>query len=323
MAPDQTAQTLIRVARDMVALWSEDRYVDVQWALALVGPSGCGKSNFPKSFIACLDKWGYHGGVAQLAKEGSRSNLDELFRQCRDSLVGVFDEYNPDERSARQVEQNLFTLSTTRVFKQRQLHEESARDAMRRASIMLTTVDRNRNYVRSSKGAGERRFITLEVEGVIDWGGKLSSNRPVITECGQILLTYGYQLFIDGNSDSATEFSDKYTQEYLSEAPVISRIAAVWANADLQGRLDKFGNEQRRKVTNDVRFTMPQIQELLLVDEKLGRIDKGDFIELVIDLGAKEVGKSRVNTPSGEKMKDKAYAVMDWDAWCLALHTKL
>lgn len=323
MCPDQTAITLLRVARDMVALWSNDRYVDVQWALALVGPSGCGKSNFPKSFISCLDKWGYHGGVAQLAKEGSRANLDELFRQCRDSLVGVFDEYNPDERSARQVEQNLFTLSTTRIFKQRKLHEESARDEMRRAAIMLTTVDRNRNYVRSAKGAGERRFITLDVMGVKMWSGRLTSDREVIAACGETLLTYGYQMYLEGSEGTATEFSEQYTADYISESGIIAKLSAVWSRMDIQAALDKFGQEQFRKGSNDWRFTMAQLQGLLLGDEKLGRLDKGDFHAQMLDLGVEEIGKARVNTPSGETYKDRACCLKDWEKWCLDLRAKL
>lgn len=323
MTKDQTAETFIRIARDMVALWSVDPYVDIQWALALVGPSGCGKSNFPKSFTACFNDWGFRPSIAQLAKEGNRSNLDELLRQCRDSLIGVFDEYNPDERSARIVEQNIFTLSTTRLSHQRRLHEEDSSEMIRRAAIMLTTVDRNKSYGRSAKGAGERRFITMEVEGVKLYGDKMTSDRVVIKECGAILLRYGYQLFLDGETAPATEYSEAHTGDYVGAAPIVARIAGLWARQEIAKALGNFKNTQYRKQTDDVRFSMPQMVDMLLPGETLGRMDKGDFHTLVLDCGAEDIGKGRVNTPNGEVMKDKAYLIADWDAWCIELQAKL
>lgn len=324
MTEEQTIETVIRMARDMVAMWSADRNVDVQWVWSLVGPSGCGKSNFPKSFTKCLDDWGLRAVTSQLAKEGPKSNIDELYRQTRDSLVGVFDEYNPAESSARIVEQNLFTLSSTRMFTQRRLHEEDAREAMRRSSLFLTTVDRNCQYMRSSKGAGgERRFITMEVEGVQQRDGIMTSNREVIARCGETLLVYGYQLYTEGHTGDATQYSQALSAKYIGDAPLVARMAALWAKMDMQKVLDNFGEEQKRKTTGDVRFSLPQIQQALVPDERLGRMDQADLRDFIMQLGAEDIGKGRVNTPSGETMKDKVYMVKDWPAWCQALRAKL
>lgn len=327
MQPQETVETLLRVSRDMVALWSGDHSVDVQWAIALVGPSGCGKSNFTKSFTKCLVDWGYGSTVAQLAKEGSKANIDELFRACRDNLIGQFDEYNPDDRSAKTVEQNLFTLSTTRVFNQRRLHEEDSTESLRRASIFLTTTDRNKTYVRSAKGTGERRFITLEVQGTKMYGGKLSSNRDIVAECGRILLVHGYQMFMENYPGDATEFSATHTDQYVTEMPITSKVANIWAGREVDSVLAAFGTAQYRKSTEDVRFSPAQGQGLLMGSgggaEELTRQERSDINLLMIELGAKEVGKARVNTADGDTMKDKVFVVDNWDAWCLALHARL
>lgn len=324
MTTEEAAITMMRCARDMVALWSDDRKVDVQWVIALVGPSGCGKSNFPKSFTQFMDDMGVRGVHAQLAKEGSRASIEELYRQTRDTLVAVFDEYNPAEVSARQVEQNLFTLSSTRTFAQRRLHEEDAREAMRRSSLFLTTVDKNRTFMRTGKGAGgERRFIVMEVEGVVMYGGKMTSNRAVVAQCGRVLLRYGLQMLQAGDNEMANEFSIDKNEQYISKVPILGRIGLMWAKADLQQVLDKFFEAQYRKKTEDYRFTAPQLQELLLPGEKLQRMDTADFINEMMELGVEDIGKAFVNTPSGEKQKDKAFRIVDKDVWCLALHAKL
>lgn len=324
MTMDENIATMIRVARDMVALWSSDRFVDVQWVLALVGPSGCGKSNFPKSFMKCLEPLGFYAPIAQLEKEGPRSNMIEYVRQCRDSMVAVFDEYDPDDRSAKIVEQNIFTLSTTRISNQRRSHEEDASECLRRAALMLTTVDKNRKYIRSNKGAGERRFITMEVKGVIDYNGTLTSDRKVISDCALILLTYGHQLFLDGDNSSATEFSIPYTSEYLAEAGILAKIAKRWTNGDVRNKLEEFKKYIYREYTEDYRFSMPMMLDMLLPEDRLGRLEVADFRDFIEELGALDVGKARVNTVAGKDvMKDKVYVVKDFDIFLDNLIAKM
>jgi hypothetical protein len=326
MSQEDTITTLIRCFRDMVSLWSLDTDVDPPWALALVGPTGCGKSNFPHSVLKCFEKWGYRPTVAKLAKSGNRAKLDELNRACRDSMVGVFDEYNPEDSSAREVEQNIFTLSSTRVSKQRELHKDHASDCFRHASLFLTTTDKNRNYIRSAKGEGERRFITLEVKGVKEFDGHLSSDREIIDECAETLLVYGYHLFLEGDRTDATEFSRATTIDYISAPTIFVRMGQFWARADLGAVLKKFGETYYREQTGDTRFSLPILFDALMPQEKLNRQEKADLKDLVMDLGAKCMGKARVNGPQGpskEITKDEAWAVKDWDAWCLGFMSKI
>jgi hypothetical protein len=314
MTMDETVETMIRCARDMVALWSADASVDIQWVLALVGPSGCGKSNFPKSFLRSMEALGYRPPIAQLEKSGPRASMVEYVRQCRDCLAGVFDEYNPDDKSAKQVEQDIFTLSTTRISNQRRSHEEDSSECLRRAFLMLTTVDQNRTYIRSEKGAGERRFITIEVVGVKEFGGKLSSDRDVITECALPLLVYGYQLYMEGNNDMANEHSLKYVDQYISEPTIMAKIARRWSNGDIHAKLDEFRKVIYRPGTEDYRFSMPMLMEQMLPEENLNRPEKGDFRHLVEGLGAKNIGQARVNMMNGkDTVKDTVYSIKDFN----------
>lgn len=326
MSQEDTITTLIRCFRDMVGLWSLDTTIDPQWALALVGPTGCGKSNFPHSILKPFEKWGYHPTVTKLAKSGNRSKLDELNRACRDSMVGVFDEYNPEDSSAREVEQNIFTLSSTRVSKQRELHKDYASDCFRHASLFLTTTDKNRNYIRSSKGEGERRFITLEVKGVKIYDGALSSDREVIAECSEVLLVYGYQLFMEGNRTDATSLSRATTESYISAPGILVRMGQTWGGGGgLLETLKKFKGYYYRDQTDDIRFSMAMMYDSLMPGEKLSRQEKADLKELVAELGAKNMGQGRVNVPNHSKgvMKDEVWAIKDWDAWCEGLIARI
>lgn len=312
MTPEDTVETILRVCRDMVSLWTEDPTVDPQWALALVGPSGCGKSNFPKSFLGVFQQHGYDPAVAQFMKEGNRASLEEVLRVARDSMIGVYDEYDPDDRCAKSVEQNLFTMSTLRKFKQRQMREEAGTEQLRHASVMLTTTDKNRQYIRSGKDTGERRFITLEVRGVRQYGGILSSDREVITECGAVLLRWGLDAYRNGYPGDATEFSKATTAEFLGNPELLQRLGRLWARGDLRTVLNNFLTKQERKPNNSAphaRFTAPQFADCMLPGEKLSRQERSDLTDLLLDCGAKGVGQARVNTPSGDVMKDRVYEV--------------
>lgn len=333
MTQGQTVETLMRMFRDMVALWSTDKSVDVQWALALVGPSGCGKSNFPRSLLGCFAQWGYTPAVAQLPKEGAAASLQELYRITRNSMVGVFDEYDPAEHSAKVVERNIFTLSTTRTTMQRMLYSEEPTECTRHATLMLTTTDKNRKYIRSGKGEGERRFITLEVQGVKPYGGKLASDREVITECGKILLRYGYQLYTEGYEGDATEYSCQTTDDYLGDSPVIERLAMLWARGDLYTVLKKAKETYYRKgiggdgkgysTGEGVRITMPILYDIIAPGERLSRQEKSDLRALIEGCGAKKIGQGRVWQNGKSVMKDEVWEIKDWDDWSQSLMAKL
>lgn len=312
MTTEETVQTLIRMSRDMVALWSTDERVDVQWACAMVGPSGCGKSNFPKSFVECFRDWGYRPRIAQLAKEGNKAELSELYKACRDNLMGVFDEYNPSDYSAKQVEQNIFTLSTTRTTDVRELYREYATECTRHAAIWLTTVDTNRSYMRSGKGDGaERRFITFEVEGVKTYYGKMSSDRDVIKECAAILMRYGLQLFMEGDTRIATEFSTPYAKEYIGDSPAIAKLAKLWGGENhemTKAMLIKFKGDFFCKDGTVVCGSRDFINKII-AQEKMTKQELQDIIDLVIEAGAEMIGQGRVNGI----MKDKRMKFQDWD----------
>lgn len=315
---DQTAETLIRMSRDIVSLWSMDPDVDVQWACALVGPTGCGKSNFPHSFIACLQDWGYRPRVGKLAKEGSKAELSELYKACRDNLIGVFDEYNPADGNAKQVEQNIFTLSTTRTTDVRELYREHASECTRHASIFLTTVDTNRGYIRSSKGDGERRFITFEVVGTHSYYGRITSRRDVIKRCGAILLRYGYQLFLQHDTRSATEFSEATASDYISEASIVGRMGQHWARMDIRAGLDKMGESMFREKTKDWRFTLSSLLEFFMPNEgrPLPRQERADLVSMIKDAGAEDIGSARINLFGKEQLKKNVVSIKDWKLFC-------
>lgn len=313
MTQEHTVETLLRVFRDMVSLWSDDTTIDPQWAVALVGPSGCGKSNFPKSLLGCFNDWGYEPAVSQFMKDGPRAAYEEVMRVARDNMIGVYDEYDPDDRSAKAVEQNLFSMTTTRKFKMRKMREEDGVEQLRHASVFLTTTDKNRQYIRSGKDTGERRFITLEVQGVVPYSGegKLSSDRQVVKECGAVLLRWGLQAWRAGYPGDATEFSSATTEEYLGHAEVLQRMGRLWARGDLRGVLKRFIDQQARDATESARFSLPQFSDCLLPGERLSRQERADMANFVLECGAQDIGKARVNLPDGSNvMKDKVYEVL-------------
>ena len=327
MSQEDTVETVLRMMRDMVALWSSDLAVDPQWVLALVGPSGCGKSNFPKSLLAPFFDWGYRPRIAQFMKEGSRASMEELLRVARDSMVGIFDEYNPAEANARQVEQNLFTLSTTRFSEQRKLHQEQSSGLVRHSTVMLTTTDKNRSFIRSGKDTGERRFIVLEVEGVRLYGGRMTSNREVIAECGAVLLRYGLQLWHTSYPGDATELSSRFTSQYLGNSEGFTKLAAYWARADLVGALQMFVQDQTFKSkgkgadgrSNDGRvlFSWPQLLDRLAPDNavRLSKHEKDDLKNMCLEAGMVPVGKARVMVKETVVMKDMAYELPEPSTW--------
>lgn len=321
MSKEETVETILRTMRDTVALWSEDLSVDPQWVLALVGPSGCGKSNFPKSLLSCFNAWGYRPKVSQFMKEGPRATMEELLRVSRDSMFGVFDEYNPAEASARLVEQNLFTLSTTRLSDQRKLHQEQSSLLVRHAAVMLTTTDKNKSYIRSGKDTGERRFITLEVEGVRLYGGRMTSNREVIGECGAILLRYGLQMWQNGYKGDATEYSQTYTSQYLGSSEGFTKLAAYWARADLVGALQMFVQDQtiksRKGADGRVLFSWPQLLDRLAPDNavRLTKHERDDLKNLCLEAGMVPIGQARVMAKDKLVMKDNAFELTDPVSW--------
>ena len=315
MTQDETVETVLRMVRDIVQLWSVDAAVDVQWALALVGPSGCGKSNFLHSLFGVLNSLNYAPRISQLEKQGGRANLVEYLRAASYSHAVVFDEYNPNDAHARAVERDIFTLSSTRSINQRKLYEESSSSSLRHALICLTTTDQHRHYIRSAEGSGERRFITLEVKGVREHSGILSSNREVIAECGEILLRWAAH---GGTTDGdATEFSLPHTKRYIRNARVMSKIA----ESNNIAILHSIGADWKRTATGDYRFSLPMVRQILSNQIGTSEGDRTDLDNLILRAGAIYIGRARVTVKPGhpDAIKDKVYSVMDWSAFCEAI----
>ena len=83
-------------------------------------------------------------------------------------------------------------------------------------------------------------------------------------------------------------------------------------NGDLRTVLNNFLTKQERKPNNSAphaRFTAPQFADCMLPGEKLSRQERSDLTDLLTDCGAKSIGQARVNTPSGDVMKDRVYEV--------------
>lgn len=326
MTREETVETLIRIARDMVALWSHNPKVDVQWILALIGPSGCGKSSFPRVMLDFLFQGEYHPFTTQLAKEGNRATINEYTLQCESSLVAVVDEYNPSERTAKEVELALFTLSTQRSTKVRRPYGRGADLAVRHSALMLTTVDKNKNYIRTAKGDGaERRYITLEVVGTIMGpDGKMTSNRAIIAETWPIILRYGYQLWRAGDRRQANEFSTKYQESYIDEATAVQKVGRYMAAEDMLSIMREFGKRQYREGTQDWRFSIPQIVTILYGDHNnVSRNEMAEIKNLITECGAVDIGKARVNVRGGEVMKDRVFKVSRWDDWVANLMARM
>lgn len=333
MTQEETVETMLRVFRDMVGMWSFDWNFAPQWFLALVGPSNAGKSDFIRSALRSMTDKGFLSGVSKVHYTGDKAKPEEMARILKSSLVGVVDEYNPPAPIAKMFEDQLLSLSSDRLIVLRKMRENTAKPHLRNASLFLTTTDKNRQYLRSGKGEGaERRAITLEVVPHYEYEGKLSSNRQVIKECGEILLRWGLEAYEDGYPGSATEFSVQYAEQYLAEDDTLRNVAKVWVRADLGEVLERAGRQIYRPGTSDWRFSPSILYGLLYPDTKVDRVVAQSLQNTAIECGAVDIGKCRIFHPHNggpaddrkkETQVDRAYAVADWPEWCAALRAKL
>lgn len=263
MTQEQTVETVLRCFRDMVARWGCDRDVDSQWIWALVGKSGCGKSTFPTRLLGGLKKLGYAKPiVAQMEKNGTRASNAEYIRLSRSSLVCVMDDYNTlSEPMAKRIENELYQLTTAREVIVRDLYDKSVSSHMLHSVYFLTTTDTNKAFLKSDAGSGERRFITMEVEGHVEMDGRLVGDHDVIEHCGIVLMRWAaHGGTVDG---SATEYSERHTGNYLSvnhglEADLNAAIENMTDDALLEAMQRCY-----RQTTQDYRFTVTAFCELL------------------------------------------------------------
>lgn len=327
MTKEETIETMLRVFRDMVGMWSYDWSWSPQWMLALVGPSNAGKSDFPRSVLRPLLDAGFIVACGKLYHTGDKAKPEEMARVLKTCLAGVVDEYNPPERQAKLFEDQLLSVVADRIVTIRKMRENNAKPHLRNASVFLTTTDKNRQYLRSGKGEGvERRAITMEVVPFWDYEGKLSSNRAVVAECSKILLRWGLEAYRRGMSGSATEFSVNYASQYLAEDDTLRNVGKALARVGSSHQLDEAKGKLFRSKTGDWRFSPTQLYEFIYPGERITREQGQKLQNLAVDCGAVFIGKARVNglrADSKEVIVDKAMCVGDWEAWAEAMSSAL
>lgn len=312
MTTDETVETILRVMRDTVLRWGDDTDVDVQWVLCIIGPTGCGKSTLPNNLFHALSTVGYASdSTAQFAKEGAMASPTEYARLASQSLVCIVDDYNPGERYAKDVENEIYQLTSRRTARYRDLYESSPRVHLLRSIYMLTTTDTNREFIRSDGGAGERRFIPLEVVGHIplpstDGGeSRLVGNHGIVRECGAQLLAWAVH---NGHTYTgrATEFSERHIHRYVPKPAVLHDIAERRA-------LPREAIAQRmtswlRPHTGDIRFSAAMLLPLLH-DGRLSVRQRKQVVAHIVQCGARDIGSARVYDNGRDVVKDRAYAV--------------
>ena len=102
----------------------------------------------------------------------------------------------------------------------------------------------------------------------------------------------------------------------------IPRLAAYWAGRDLYSALEEFIWEQTSS-RGLVRFSWPQLCQRLAAGTNLTRSERNDLLNLCLELGMVEAGKSRVNVGGRMVHKDKAFDLPEPTKWLDALCARL
>lgn len=325
MEREELIETFLRCMRDMVGMWSHDTTWSPQWMLAIIGPSGAGKSDFFKSFLRCMSDGGVRGTIGPLYTTGDKAKPEEMNRTVNASLVSQLDEYNPPSHmgKAKEFEDLILSLVSSRFTMLRRMRENNPKPLLRNASIVITTTDKNRQFLRSGKDEGaERRAIVLEVTGVVlGPDGKMTSDRSVVAECGRILLMWGLWAYENKWKEglAATEYSIKYASAYLEEDDTLRNVGKYWARGDAYRDLEERGAVLHREGTKDWRLSVTQLYELLYPGEKLTREQSAKLKALALDSGAVVVPKAKINSlKAGEKefWAENLFSIKDWGEWC-------
>lgn len=323
MTTDETVETVLRMFRDMALRWSLEREVDVQWVWALVGPTGCGKSEFPNMLLSGLREAGYARPLnTKFEKVGGRANITEYVRVARDNLVAMVDDYKPGEVAARDVENNLYSLTSMRVNSMRELYKDRSSDQMLHAVYFLTTTDTNRQFLRSNEDSGERRFVVMEVEGHVPLaGGRLVGDKAIIEQCGRVLLAWAAHGGGEGVLGSATEYSERYIKKYIRQSAALSSMGERHINWD---QIRKDMKIWYREGSNDYRFALPALRGKLMSDGKHSQVERADIDQLIEQCGAKSIGKARVWVALDKEVtKDNAWCIDDLEGWIANMQAKL
>jgi len=322
MTQAETVDTVLRMFRDTVLRWGCDRDVDIQWCWCTIGPTGCGKSSFSKFLFDGLMDLGYHRQPkGYLNKKDPK--LEEENRKARDSLVIGIDDYNPGELYARIVENMFYTMSSTRTVIQREPYGHKPEEVMLHAIYFLSTTDKTKQFIRSAKGTGERRFIVTEGLGTEMVSGMLRVNKKVLKETGLQLLVWAAHRGGEIAGD-ATEFSSKYTEQYIQESTGVLNIVKEINWDALRQRLARY----YREGTNDYRFVLRTgFVPLLGQGGDMSAATINDLYNICEECGAKDVGKAWVNQDGAASkrgvVKDRVHSVVDMEDYILRLQQRL
>lgn len=309
MTHEETVETVLRIFRDTVARWSDDPKVDIQWVWSIIGPSGCGKSMFSRFLYEGLETIGYRRSAKGEINK-SMPKIEEENRKARDCLVLALDDYNPSNGNARDLENMLYTLTSERTTTQREPYARSPVEIMRRSVFFLSTTDKSREFIRSAKGSGERRFIVMEGRGTQMVSGLMRVNRQVLAQSGLELLVWAAGGAVGCGSGQATEYSEKYAGQYVQGAPGVMDIVMPRRH-DLEQAMRQWYREK----TGDYRFSAPMLITVLGAERRSGA-KLMDFCNHLVECGAKSIGQSRVwAEPGREVMKDKVFSVVDLGAF--------
>lgn len=317
MERGEAEETVLRMFRDIARKWSLDRDVDVQWVWSLIGPSGCGKSMSSQFIFDGLAGIGYRMRAKGEIAKGGFAKLEEENRKARNCLVLAMDDYNPSAPHASDCENMLYTLTSGRMVTQREPYGREPEELLRRAVIFLSTTDKSRQFVRSIKGGGERRFIVMEIAGSTMVGGMLRVDREKLSACGLGLLVWAAHGAVGAGEDVATEYSERYASDYVRGSVVSHEIVLPTEEVFLEVM-----GAWYREGSNDYRFSLPMLAPHLGV--KVGNGGRGEALaNHIIECGAVAIGQARVwISPGKEVRKDCTYSVADARKFYLELCSK-
>lgn len=336
MSLDENVETVLRMFRDSALRWGDARELDnIQWVWSIIGPSGCGKSMFSKFLFDGLADIGYRRVPKSVFTKSHSVKEEDEIRKAANSLVMALDDYNPSANTARDSENRVYTMTSMRTTVQREPYGKAPVEVMLRAVYFLSTTDKTRQFIRSSKDTGERRFIVMEGVGVDMVDGKLRVGKDVLKEAGLALMIWAANGAQGVGGGVAEEFSSKYVTQYVQEAPGVTNLDNInW------GQLDQVMENWKREWSGSkhadygcehtcYRFVIRTMLIPALGGGRQWASSLNDIVNFVEECGAVRIGKARVNgelLPNGkykDVMKDTVHEVLDKEAFISALRAVL
>lgn len=322
MPKDEQIETTLRMFRDIIRRWGNDLKVDSQWVWCIVGPTNCGKSTFFDHVFDGVRDIGYLHIVKSDFTSGRVVPIEE-YRKSAGSHIKMLDDYNPSTSFARDQETFLYSETSLRVATFRDHYENVPTPHLLHCIYGLTTTDKSRQFIRSAKNTGERRFVIWEVAGTVEVDGVLRGNREVIRECGLTLLTWAAHY--GDVTGVATEFSAKHTENSIQQSAGVEALASGRINwRQVEELMQRFS----RPTTGDYRFVLRTqfIPGLALCSQSQARLSPAvttDLYNLCEECGAENIGKARVTVDGNDVQKDTVHRVKNVDEFVAKLREAL